>query len=187
MLDEKTGMDMSEKGPFAAMTLTDLVKNHAADWCGDADCRKLIAQSLDDALDMMTQRQGADMAQWRWGRENVAQLTHKFYSHIPVLKNISDLSVESSGDFYTIDRGGGFDNPPEKPFARTHGGGFRGVYDLANPDASLFMISTGESDHLFSGHYGDLVNQWVNVKGITLSGSADDFQKKNADDLVLTP
>ena len=189
MLAEKTGVDMHEKGPFAAMTLYELVTQHAPEWCGNPDvkCMSLIRQSFDDALDMMTKRQGADMSKWRWGQENVASLKHKLYSHIPVLKDITDLSVESSGDFYTIDRGGGFDNDAAHPFARTHGGGYRGIYDLSNADASLFMIATGESGHIFSPHYGDLVPLWKNVKAVTLSGSAESLKQNGAAELVLEP
>ena len=189
MLVEKTGNSLSEKGPFAAMTLSSLVADHAKDWCGapDPDCRNVIAQSLDDALALMGRLQGPDMQNWRWGQENVAQLRHKFYSHLPMFDKWSDLSVESSGDFYTLDRGGGFDNDAAHPFARTHGGGFRGIYDLGDADASLFMIATGESGHIFSPHYGDLVPLWNNVKAITLSGDENALKQSGAQLLTLEP
>ena len=67
------------------------------------------------------------MSQWRWGAEHVALLQHKLYSHVPLLDRLSDLSLPSSGGFYTLDRGGGFETPPDKPFARTHGAGYRGT------------------------------------------------------------
>lgn len=183
----QTGVNMADKGPFAAMTLDRLMTQHAKEWCGDEDCKGLMGQSLEDALDLMTLRQGSNMGNWQWGRENVATLQHKFYKHIPILRDLSDLSVESSGDFYTLDRGGGFDNKMENPFARSHGGGYRGIYDLGNSDASLFMIATGQSDHLLSGHYGDLTSLWHDIKAITLSGSAEELRQKGLPDLVLTP
>jgi penicillin G amidase len=73
------------------------------------------------------------------------------------------------------------------PFARTQGGGFRGLYDLANPDKSRFMIATGESGHIFSRHYGDLAPLWNDVKSITLAGSEDQLQKAGAEELTLEP
>jgi penicillin amidase len=189
MLLEKTGIDMRDKGPLAASTLFELVTQHPKEWCGaaDADCHTMMEKSLDDALAMETEHQGDDMGRWHWGMENMASLRHKFYSHIPVLDKLSDLSVASSGDFYTIDRGGGFNNDTAHPLARTHGGGYRGVYDLGNPDASLFMIATGESGHIFSKHYGDLVPLWNDVKAITLSGSARELKQSGASELVLEP
>jgi penicillin amidase len=199
MLPLKTNVNMNEKGPFAAEALLSLVKNHAADWCAlqetpgapalppDPDCHRLMAQSLDEALAMETQSQGPDMKKWRWGFENVAALRHKFYSHVPLLKDWSDLSIESSGDFYTIDRGGSFNADPHHPLERTHGGGFRGIYDLANPDASLFAIATGESGHIFSKHYGDQVKLWNDAKAITLEGSEDQLKQRGLPMLELVP
>ena len=66
------------------------------------------------------------MSQWRWGREQSALLQHKVYSPFPLLDRLSDLSMPSSGGFYTLDRGGGFDTPADQPYARTIGGGYRG-------------------------------------------------------------
>jgi penicillin amidase len=189
MLQEKIGLDLSEKGPFAAHTLFELVTRHGREWCGDPDpdCRHLMAQSLDDAIAMEEPRQGTDVHNWLWGFENIASLQHKFYSHVPIFRQWSNLSVLSSGDFYTLDRGGGFDNDAAHPFARTHGAGYRGIYDLGDPDASLFMIATGESGHIFSPHYGDLVPLWNDVKSITLSGTAAQLAQSGAEKLVLEP
>jgi len=58
---------------------------------------------------------------------------------------------------------------------------------LANPDGSLFMITTGESGHIFSRHYGDFVPLWNDVKAITLSGTQAELKERGADELVLEP
>ena len=189
LLTAKTGDPLGEKGPFAAASIEFILANRAAEWCGkdDADCAKLKTEALNQALAMVTKRQGPDMKTWRWGRENVALLRHKFYSRIPLLDRLSDLSVESSGDFYTLDRGGGTENDADLPFARTHGTGYRGIYDLANPDASRFIIATGESGHIFSRHYGDLVPLWNEGRTITLAGSEDELKAKGAEGLIFKP
>ncbi len=191
LLQEKTGVDMEALGPFAATTLISLMRDHPS-WCGapdkpDPDCRTALGRALDQSLALLVKRDGADMSQWRWGAEHVSLLEHKVYSHVPLLDRVSDLSVPSSGGFYTLDRGGGFDTPPDRPFARTQGGGFRGIYDLANPEKSRFMIATGESGHIFSRHYRDLVPLWNDVKSITLTGSEDDLRKAAGAELILSP
>ena len=48
---------------------------------------------------------------------------------------------------------------PARFEART-GPGYRGVYDLADPDSSVFIISTGQSGHPLSRHYDDLAGLW---------------------------
>ena len=175
MIDEKTGLPLTEKGPYAAATLFSLLTDHPQ-WCErpqkpDPDCRQTIERALDEALALLTQRDGADMTKWRWGAEHVSQLTHKLYSHVPLLDRFSDLSLPASGGFYTLDRGEGFNPKPDHPFARAHAAGFRGLYDLGDPDKTRFVIATGQSGHIFSRHYGDLVPLWSAGKGITLAGS----------------
>ncbi len=189
LLVDKSGDPLSEKGPFAAAAMEFILNNRAAEWCekDDAGCTKLKTEAFNRALAMAAKRQGPDMKTWRWGRENVALLRHKFYSHIPLLDRVADLSIESSGDFYTLDRGGGAEGNPEYPFARTHGPGYRGIYDLANPDASRFIIATGESGHIFSRHYGDFVPMWNEGRSITLAGSEDDLKRQGAEELIFRP
>jgi penicillin G amidase len=191
LLEEKTGLKMKEEGPFAASTLVSLMRDHPA-WCDapdrpDPDCRKALGRALDQGLALLVERDGADMSQWRWGAEHMSLLQHRVYSNLPLLDRISDISVPSGGDRYTLDRGGGFETPGKAPFARTHGAGFRGLYDLADPERSRFMIATGESGHIFSPHYRDLVPLWNNVKSITLTGSEEDLRKAGARELILSP
>ena len=191
LIDDKTGLSMGEKGPFAATTLVSLMRDHPS-WCDvpgapDPDCRRALGRALDDAIALLSKRDGADMSRWRWGAEHRALLRHQVYSHVPLFDWLSDLSVPSSGGFYTLDRGGGSEVVPDLPFARTHGGGFRGLYDLADPDKSRFMIATGELGHIFSRHYGDLTPLWNDVKSITLAGSEDELKKAGAQELTLEP
>ena len=191
LLVEKTGLPLDELGPLAALNLISLMREHPS-WCDapdkpDPGCRKALGRALDDGLALLVRRDGPDMSEWRWGNEQVTLLRHKVFSHIPLLDRVSDLSVPSSGDFYTLDRGGGSDTPPDKPFARTHGPGFRGIYDLGNPENSRFMITTGQSGHIFSRHYGDLVPLWNDVKSFRLTGSEDDLRKAGARELIFSP
>jgi penicillin G amidase len=191
LLEEKTGLPMEAKGPFAATTLISLMRDHPS-WCDlpdkpDPDCRKALGRALDDGLALLVARDGADMSQWRWGAEHLALLTHQVYSHVPLLDRLSDLSVPSGGGFYTLDRGGGFETPEDHPFARTHAAGFRALYDLADPERSRFIITTGQSGHIFSPHYRDLVPLWSEGRTITLTGAEDDLKKSGASQLTFSP
>jgi penicillin amidase len=191
MLVDRLGLSMSEKGPYAATTLISLLRDHPS-WCEasgkpDPDCHATLARALDQGLALVVKRDGADMSQWKWGHEHITLLQHKVYGHIPLLDRASDLSMPASGDFYTLDRGGGFEVPADQPFARTQGAGFRGLYDLADPDKSRFVIATGESGHIFSRHYRDLAPLWFDGKSITLAGSEDDLKRAGAQELVFTP
>jgi penicillin G amidase len=192
LIEDRVGVALGDNGPFDAATLLSLIKTHPQ-WCDDKaakdapdpDCVKALSRALDEGLGLLVKRDGADMTHWRWGAEHVAQLTHKIYSHAPLLDRVSDLSMPSSGGFYTLDRGGGYEEPEGKPFARTQGGGFRGLYDLSDLDKSRFIITTGESGHIFSPHYGDLAPLWNDVKSIMISGSEDELKAAGAKELTL--
>jgi penicillin G amidase len=191
LIEDRTGLPVTEKGRFAATTLVSLMRDHPS-WCASAGttepgCRATLGKALDDGLALLAERDGADMSHWRWGAEHKAVLQHQVYSQVPLFDRLSDLSVSSSGGFYTLDRGGGSGLVSDLPFARTQGGGFRGLYDLASPDRSRFMIATGESGHIFSRHYGDLTPLWNDVKSITLAGSEDELRKAGAQELTLEP
>ena len=190
MLTDRYHVDMSDTGPFDAATLLSLIANHPT-FCDapnkpDPQCRAMLGGALDSALALLVARDGADMSQWKWGTEHVAALTHKVFSHVPLLDRVSDLSVSSGGDFYTLNRGGGFETPEGKPFARTHGAGYRGLYDLADPEASRFMITTGQSGHIFSAHYGDFVQMWNDVKSFPLTGDETALAAAGAKKLTFT-
>ena len=191
LMEDKTGLNMEAKDPFAVKTLISLMTDHPS-WCDapdkpDPDCKRTLGAALDDGLALLVKRDGSDMTQWRWGHEHMSLLQHRVYSHVPLLDRVSDLSLPSSGGFYTLDRGGGAGDIKDKPFARTHGAGFRGLYDLADPEKSRFMITTGQSGHIFSPHYGDLAPLWNDVKSIPLTGAEDDLRKAGAKELTLTP
>ena len=49
------------------------------------------------------------------------------------------------------------------------GAGYRGVYDLADPDSSVFVIATGQSGHPLSRHYDDLAERWRRGEYVTMS------------------
>jgi penicillin amidase len=193
LIEDRVGVALGDNGPFDAATLLSLIKTHPA-WCDqkeakdapDPDCGKAMSRAFDEGLAMLVKRDGGDMSKWRWGDEHVAQLTHKVYSHVRLLDRVSNLSMPSNGGFYTLDRGGGYETPDGKPFARTQGGGFRGLYDLSDLDKSRFMITTGQSGHIFSPHYGDLAPLWNDVKSITISGTEAELKAEGARELTLS-
>ncbi len=187
LLVDKAGQSLKERGPFAANSIAQILQNKDNGWCSADVCEAIAAHAFTDAVTKLVKQHGADIKAWRWGQEHMVLLQHKVFKHIPYFNRVSDLSTPSSGDFYTLDRGGSFDPPAAHPFARQHGGGYRAIYDLANPDRSRFMITTGESGHIFSKHYGDLVPLWNDVKAITLSGSTTEMQQQKLPLLEFTP
>jgi penicillin amidase len=187
MFTDRLDDPLKALGPYNVEGLLAILGGNASLWCQQQACEPEIMQAFTAALDLLTQRDGADMSTWRWGDEHVTVLRHKFYQHVPLFDRLTELDAPSSGDFYTLDRGGSSVTDPKHPFERTHGGGFRGIYDLSDPSRSRFMIATGESGHVFTRHYGDLVKPWNDVESFTLSGTESELKARGLPELDFNP
>jgi len=75
----------------------------------------------------------------------------------------------------------------ERPYAAIHGAGYRGIYDLADPDKSLYIISTGQSGNLFSPHYDDLIPIWARKDYITIPTAKAAMEATTVNRLTLQP
>jgi penicillin amidase len=134
----------------------------ASHWCG-GDCAPMLRDSLVDAVKDLSARFGDDPAAWRWGTVHQAIFAHPILRTIPILGTLTTISIPSPGDDNTVDRGG-----TNLAFQSVHGAAYRGVYDLADLDRSLFMITPGQSGNPFSPHARDFALRWRDGATITM-------------------
>ena len=132
----------------------DRVRSSAAESC--ADVSRL---ALDDALQDLEDRYGPTVEAWRWGDAHEARHDHAVLGAIPVLSGIVNIRQSTSGGDHTLLRGRSSGRGPD-PFANVHAAAYRGVYDFADPESSVFVIATGQSGHPLSRHYDDLGELW---------------------------
>lgn len=135
-------------------------------------CTETARQALDEALLTLTARFGADVASWRWGDVHEAQQDHPVLGALPAVNWLVNIRQPISGGDFTLMRGqtaGRGDNP----FRVITAAGYRGVYDFADPDSSVFITSTGQSGHPFSRHYDDLAELWRRGDYIPMSLDPD--------------
>ena len=85
-----------------------------------------------------------------------------------MLKPFVNIRQSTSGGDNTLQRGLTKGTGPD-PFENVHGAGYRGVYDFADPDSSVFIISTGQSGHFLSRHYDDMAQLWRRGEYIPMS------------------
>jgi penicillin G amidase len=163
----KGGIDASDGGPLPDF-VAHVLSPAGAHWC-NGDCTPLLQSSLADALRDLGARFGNDPAKWRWGEAHPATFAHPLLRAIPVLNRLGTFTIPSPGDDTTVDRGG----PVYKQFQSVHGAEYRGVYDLADLDRSLFMLAPGQSGNLLSRHAGDFLARWRDGATITLGPTAD--------------
>lgn len=139
--------------------------NGASVWCDIRQsapvetCTQIARQALDAALLDLSARFGPDLASWRWGDLHRARHVHPALGDMRGLSYIVNLIQPTSGSDATIARAGSLGHG-RNPFLNVTGAAYRGVYDLADPDSSVFVISTGQSGHPLSRHYDDMAELW---------------------------
>ncbi len=138
-------------------------------WCGEAGCASAAEAALVAALDWIGQRHGNDMAHWRWGAEHVAPFDNPIFARLPFAGTLLGAGVPTQGDYYTVNRGAGRMSDADQPFAHVHGAGYRAIYDLADLDASLFVIAPGQSGNPLSEHWRDLAGAWAEGRHVRLA------------------
>ena len=122
-------------------------------------CAEIARLSLDDALRRIVGTYGAPLESLRWGDAHQAVHRHPVLGESGWLAALVNIRQPASGGDHTLLRSRTAGVGPE-PLAGTHGAGYRGVYDLADPDGSVFVISTGQSGHPLSPRYDDLGELW---------------------------
>lgn len=136
-------------------------------WCDDVrtpaveTCAVQLAVSLDAALADLSRRYGSDMNAWRWGDAHRARHEHRPFGKQPILARIFDIAAPSSGDAYTVNVGQHHLYDEAEPFANRHAASLRAIYDLADPEKSLFIHSGGQSGNRLSAHYKDFTEAWA--------------------------
>jgi penicillin amidase len=141
----------------------DVIQSAAVETCTD-----IARIALDEALLRLSETYGPNIESWRWGDAHQAAQDHPVLGKIPFLRHFVNIRQSTSGGDDTLLRGrtaGTGDNP----YLNVHGAGYRGVYDFADPDSSVFIISTGESGHPLSRHYDDLGELWRRSEYIPMS------------------
>ena len=135
-------------------------------------CTELARIALDAALLDLTERYGPNPESWRWGDAHQATHDHPVLGEVPLLKWFVNIRQSTSGGDFTLQRGRTKGTGPE-PWLNVHGAGYRGVYDFADPDSSVFVISTGQSGHPLSRHYDDLGERWRRGEYVPMSLDPD--------------
>jgi len=131
-------------------------------------CTDISRLALDDALVWISEKYGGALESLRWGEAHQATQDHPVLGDVPVLKYFVNIRQSTSGGDNTLLRGRTSGSGPD-PFQNVHGAGYRGVYDFADPDSSVFIISTGQSGHPLSRHYDDLGELWRRGEYIPMS------------------
>jgi penicillin amidase len=134
-------------------------------WCDDVTstdksetCPETVGAALDQASAALVAERGADEAGWAWGAVHSARFAHPLLANLPWIGprfvtltpfggNSSSVNVarnwHSRADYHTV-----------------HAAGLRMIVDFSDLNASLFMVTPGQSGNPNTAHYTDLAPLW---------------------------
>ena len=150
----------------------------ASEWCDirqstqQESCVDIARLALDDALVWIGDRYGTALESLRWGDLHQATHDHQILGEVPLLRYFVNIRQSTSGGDNTLMRGR-TSGSGVNPFQNVHGAAYRGVYDFADPDSSVFIISTGQSGHFLSRYYDDMAQLWRRGEYIPMSLDPD--------------
>jgi penicillin amidase len=147
-----------------------------------------IAHALAGAMTQLRATFGDATSIWRWGALHRADFAHPLAGVAPLDRVFGLSPVERPGDTTTVSVGGdgGFSSATPSYDQRTVSS-MREIIDLSNLDASLWIITVGESGEPYSAHYADLLPLWDANQYQRMDYSPAAVGRAATDILVLKP
>jgi len=179
--------DYWQSRSLSAKALDNLIRRGETIWCDDVrtpgpeTCATLTGVTLQRALTDMSDLQGShDVAKWRWDRVNRAEFPHAPFDAVPMLRWAFSRRMPMGGNSFTV--------TPVMPLrGQIFISSYRQIIDLAALDASRFVIPVGQSGHVWSPQYDDLLEKWGKVEYLPMRFTREAVDAAQAHRLVLEP
>lgn len=119
---------------------------------------EVVHRALREALKLMKDELGEDMDTWTWGRVNQVVFSHPLGAVKPLDRLFNRGPYPMGGDHDTLLRAV---TKPQFPTEPVHViAAMRFVADLSDWDRCRMIVPGGQSGHVASSHYADLIPLW---------------------------
>jgi len=154
----------------------------------------IIRKSLADALDELEVKISNKVKYWQWGKLHAVTFKHPFSGVSWLLDNVVNIGpFEISGDGTTIfNTEYAFSESIEKyplfrhdPFDCELGPSMRFIFDFTNPDEFYLILTTGQSGNIFSDHYKDQTELFLNGKYMKIRTDEESIKNPSNRQLIL--
>lgn len=200
--DELPRGAMPDGGSRWMTVMADLLKDPRNAWWDDKRTPgviegrdEILRKSMVDAHLDLVQHLGKDPATWQWGRLHPLTLHHPVMSQdsVPaVVRSIFEIGTAGAPGGPSIVNAFGWNAAATSAtgvdrFAVVRGPSMRMVVDLADLDASTWVVGGGRSGHPFQGSYGDQVEAWLAGETFSWPFSTAAVAAGQVGELTLTP
>ena len=145
----------------------------------------LLRQALLEALELLRAELGSEMSRWTWGRINRVQFAHAVGSVKPLNLLFNRGPYAAGGDQDTLLRALGKPKFPFEPVLV--GDALRFIADLSDWEQCRSIIAGGQSGHVASRHYADLIALWREGRFQPMPFRRDRVEQYASSRLVLVP
>ncbi len=148
------------------------------------DRNTIFARSLNEAVAMLTELQGADPEAWDWAQLHGVEFEHPLGKQTPLNWVFNRGPAPFGGSGFTIANAR---VSLAEPFKTVAGTSFRMVVDLNRPDESMAVLPTGASGHPLSSHFFDQNQDWLKGQAHPMLFDRGRIEASLEGKLVLTP
>jgi len=191
---DELGASLLEEARGSAMVaLVDLLADEASPWFDDVTTPEVetrdevLLQALEEAVQELTETQGAKMARWRWGNLHTATFENQSLgqSGVSLIERILNRGpVEVDGTIATVNNTG---YSLDEPYGVGTVPSYRQIVDLGDLTRSVSMHTTGQSGHPFHRHYDDMIDSWRNIQYHPMLWERADVEADAEGTLILRP
>ncbi|HEX3129182.1 MAG TPA: penicillin acylase family protein [Thermoanaerobaculia bacterium] len=147
----------------------------------------IVRRSFSEAVKWLSDEQGGDPADWKWGGMHRISFKHQPLGLSPVAPLnwiFNSPSLPLSGDGSTINANGG---DPEQNFEVGFGPSQRFIADLSDLSRSIAVNSTGQAAFPFHPHRDDQARMWAANEYHPVLASREAAKAQAESVLTLTP
>lgn len=150
---------------------------------------QVLTEALVSARQDLTVELGKDTSDWEWGTLHQLKLKHLVLGGdgipAPIAAYMNPAPVKVGGGSSIVNATAW--DAASGSFDVTGGPSMRMVVDLADLDASTWVVVTGASAHPASEHYDDQLDAWVKGETFPWPFSTEAVDGAQEDELILTP
>jgi penicillin amidase len=145
----------------------------------------ILKQSLKDAVKWIKKNLGKNTSKWQWGRLHRVTFAHAMALKKPLDKVFNRGPFPIGGDTDTVCQTA--INPADPYEMKFWAPSHRQIIDMGDLSRSLLVYPPGQSGHLGSQHYDDLIDPWRKGKYCTILRRKEELEAELEGKLILRP